>query len=177
MSVTAAEHKAKAPRKLNFAIIVCSTSRYKQVKSTGKVDDPSGDLIAQTLKQNGHDVVYRTIVPDQEVLIKQSVNEALESKKVDAVITCGGTGISPTDVTIETVKPILDKELTGFGEALRKLSYEQIGSAAVLTRAVAGVSNGKAVFCIPGSPQAVSLALEKLILLEAGHIIKHAREK
>ncbi len=177
MSETTAAHKAEAPKKLNFAIIVCSTSRYKQIKSTENINDPSGDLIAQILKQNGHDVVYRTIVSDQEVLIKQSVKEALESSQVNALITCGGTGISPTDVTIETVKPLLDKELNGFGEALRRLSYEQIGSAAVLTRAIAGVSNGKAVFCIPGSPQAVSLALEKLILIEAGHIIKHAREK
>lgn len=177
MSETAAAHKAEAPKKLSFAIVVCSTSRYEQVKSTGKVDDPSGDLIAQILKQNGHDVVYRTIVPDQDVLIKQSVKEALDASQADVVITCGGTGISPTDVTIETVKPLLDKELNGFGEALRRLSYEQIGSAAILTRALAGVSNGKAVFCLPGSPQAVSLALEKLILLEAGHIIKHARGK
>ncbi len=177
MSETAAEHKAEAPKKLSFAIIVCSTSRYEQVKSTGKVDDPSGDLIAKILKQNGHDVVYRTIVSDQEVLIKQSVKEALESSQADVVITCGGTGISPTDVTVETVKTLLDKELSGFGEALRRLSYEQIGSAAIITRALAGTSNGKAVFCIPGSPQAVSLALEKLILLEAGHIIKHARGK
>jgi len=177
MSETAAEHKAEAPKKLNFAIIVCSTSRYEQVKLTGKVDDPSGDLIAQILKQNGHDVVYRTIVPDQEVLIKQSVKEALESSQADAIITCGGTGISPTDVTIETVKRLLDKEISGFGETLRRLSYEQIGSASILTRAIAGTSNGKTVFCLPGSPQAVSLALEKLILPEAGHIIKHARGK
>jgi molybdenum cofactor biosynthesis protein B len=116
-------------------------------------------------------------VPDDRSLIERSVRRALRSRRVDAVITCGGTGIGPTDVTIETVQPLLEKELHGFGEIFRRLSYEEIGSAAILTRAIAGVSKGKAVFCIPGSPHAVSLAVEKLILPEAGHIIKHARER
>jgi molybdenum cofactor biosynthesis protein B len=116
------------------------------------------------------------MVPDEKFLIERSVIEALESRDVDAIISCGGTGISPKDVTIETIRPFLEKELHGFGEILRKISYEQIGSAAILTRAAAGVSKGKAVFCLPGSPQAVSLALERLILAEAGHIVKHARE-
>jgi len=176
MSETAAKHKAEAPKSLNFAVIVCSSSRYEKFKSTGKIDDPSGDLIAQILQKHGHVVVSRTIVPDEKLLIERSVGEALESRKVDVIISCGGTGISPMDVTIETVQPLLEKELHGFGEILRKISYEQIGSAAILTRAIAGVSKGKAVFCVPGSPQAVSLALERLILPEAGHIVKHARE-
>jgi len=176
MSETAARHKAEAPKRLNFAVIVCSSSRYEKFKSTGEVDDPSGDLIAQILQKHEHVVVSRTMVPDERLLIERSVGEALESRNVDVIISCGGTGISPTDVTIETIQPLLEKELHGFGEILRKISYEQIGSAAILTRAVAGVSKGKAVFCVPGSPQAVSLALERLILPEAGHIVKHARE-
>jgi molybdenum cofactor biosynthesis protein B len=176
MSETAAKHKAEAPKRLNFAIVICSTSRYKKFKSTGEVDDPSGDLIAEILRRHGHVVVSRTMIPDEKLLIERSVEEALESRNTDVIISCGGTGISPTDVTIETVQPLLEKELNGFGEILRKISYEQIGSAAVLTRAIAGVSKGKAVFCLPGSPQAVSLALERLILPEAGHIVKHARE-
>jgi len=177
MSETAAKHKAEAPKSLKFAIIVCSSSRYKKLKSDGKVDDPSGDLITRLLKQNGQTVTSKVIVPDDSSLIEQHVKGALNSKEVDAIITCGGTGISPTDVTIETVQPLLEKEIHGFGEILRKISHEEIGSAAILTRAIAGVSKGKAIFCIPGSPQAVSLALERLILPEAGHIIKHAREK
>ncbi len=176
MSETAAEHKAEAPKSLKFAVIVCSTSRYEKFKSTGKVDDPSGDLITQILQKHGHVVVSRTMVPDEKFLIERSVIEALESRDVDVIISCGGTGISPTDITIETIRPFIEKELQGFGEILRKISYEQIGSAAILTRTVAGVSKGKAVFCLPGSPQAVSLALERLILPEAGHIVKHVRE-
>jgi len=100
----------------------------------------------------------------------------LRSRKVDAIITCGGTGVGPKDLTIEAVRPLLDKEIRGFGEIFRHLSYEEIGSAAVLTNALAGVAGGKAIFCIPGSPQAASLAVEKLILPEAAHILKHTRE-
>ena len=177
MSETASQHKAKAPVSLNFAIIICSSSRYEKLKSGGKVDDPSGDLIVRVLRQHGHAVTLRTTVPDDKLLIEQCVKKALKSRKVDVIITCGGTGISPTDVTIETVQSLLEKEILGFGETLRKVSYEQVGSAAILTRAIAGVSKGKAIFCVPGSPQAVSLSLEKLILPEAGHIIMHAREK
>ncbi len=177
MSETAARHKAEAPKSLNFAVLICSTSRYAKLKSSGMVDDPSGDLIVQALHRRGHKVILRTLIPDDKHLIEESVKEALASGKVDVIITCGGTGISLTDVTIETVQPLLEKELQGFGELLRKISYDQIGSPAVLTRAIAGVSKGKAVFCVPGSPQAVSLALETLILAEAPHIIKHVREK
>ena len=177
MSETAAKHKAEAPKSLKFAIIVCSSSRYKKLKSNERVDDPSGDLIAQFLQEKGHAVTLRVLVPDDQFLIKQSIKKALKSEEVEAIITCGGTGISPTDITIETVQPLLEKEIQGFGEILRKISHEEIGSAAILTRAIAGVSKGKAIFCIPGSPQAVSIALERLILPETGHIIKHAREK
>jgi len=112
------------------------------------------------------------------VLIEKHVAKAIGSEGIDAIIVCGGTGISPKDVTIEAVRPLLIKTLPGFGELFRKLSFCEIGSAAVLTRALAGVADhGKAVFCIPGSPQAAKLALEKLILPEAGHILKHSREE
>jgi len=177
MSETARKHKAEAPTSLNFAVIVCSSSRYQALQLMKRVDDPSGDLIAETLQQHGHTVVFRKIVPDDKPTIEQNVKEALKLKTVDAVITCGGTGISSTDVTIEAVEPMLEKELPGFGEIFRRLSLEEIGSAALLSRAVAGVASGKAVFCVPGSPQAVRLCLERLILPEAGHILKHVRER
>ncbi|MFB0523317.1 MAG: molybdenum cofactor biosynthesis protein B [Candidatus Bathyarchaeia archaeon] len=177
MSATTRRHKAKASKSIGFAILVCSTSRYQDLKAGKRVADESGDQIAEALKKKGHTVASRAIVPDERRLIKRSLEEALKSKDVDAVVTCGGTGISPTDVTIETVEPLLEKRLEGFGEIFRWLSYREVGSAAVMTRAMAGVVNGKAVFCIPGSPQAVSLCLEKLILPEAAHIILHAREK
>ncbi len=175
MSEVTRRHKEKAPTKLGFAVIVCSTSRYKKLMAGEKVEDESGDLIAELLKQHGYTVIFRRIIPDDESLIKKNLKEALRLQNADAVILCGGTGISPTDVTIEIVKPLLKKELLGFGEIFRWLSYQAIGSAAVMTRAVAGVVEGKAVFCIPGSPQAVRLCLEKLIIPEVGHIVFHAR--
>jgi molybdenum cofactor biosynthesis protein B len=178
MSETARRHKAEAPKNLNFAVIICSSSRYQELKARKPVEDPSGDLIVENLQKAGHTVVFREIVPDDKVLIGKYVSKALGMEKVDAIILCGGTGISPKDVTIEAVRPLLVKTLPGFGELFRKLSFDEIGSAAVLSRALAGVADqGKPVFCIPGSPQAVGLVLEKLILPEAGHILKHAREK
>jgi molybdenum cofactor biosynthesis protein B len=176
MSETAAEHKAEAPKTLNFALMICSSSRYEKLQKGERFDDASGDLIVQTLKRYGHRVVSRKVLPDDRDNIQRVVMKALKSRKVDVVITCGGTGISMKDVTIEAVRPILDKEIEGFGEIFRYLSYEEIGSAAVLTRALAGVSAKKVIFCIPGSPQSVSIALEKIIIPEAGHILKHIRE-
>jgi molybdenum cofactor biosynthesis protein B len=170
-------HREKAPTRLGFSVIVCSTSRYHNREAGEKVKDESGDLIVKLLRQHGHSVVFRKVIPDDESVIRKELKESLRLQNVDAVIMCGGTGISPTDVTIETVKPLLKKELHGFGEIFRWLSYQTIGSAALMTRAVAGVVEGKAVFCIPGSPQAVRLCLEKLILPEVGHIILHARGK
>ncbi|UCE16938.1 MAG: molybdenum cofactor biosynthesis protein MoaB [Candidatus Bathyarchaeota archaeon] len=178
MSETSRKHKAEAPTSIGFAVIVCSSSRYRDIKAKKPVTDFSGDLIVGALQKAGHNVVFSEIVPDDKVLIGKYVSKALGSEKVNAIILCGGTGISPKDVTIEAVRPMLVKTLPGFGELFRKLSFDEIGSAAVLTRALAGVADqGKAVFSIPGSPQAVKLVLEKLILPEVGHILKHAREK
>ena len=176
MSKTAQEHKLLAPSQLNFAVFICSMSRYSGLKQGKKVEDPSGDLIVKYLEGGGHKVVLKKIISDNRVMIQRNVGRALESENVDAIITCGGTGISPSDVTIESVKPLLEKELDGFGEIFRRLSFDEIGSAAVLSRAIAGISKGKVIFCIPGSPQAVSLCLERLILPEASHILKHVRE-
>jgi len=177
MSETAAKHKAEAPKRLSFAVIICSTSRYKEFSETGRLNDPSGDLIVKTLRENGHRVTMRRIISDDKTQIQRTLMRALKSRKTDVIIISGGTGISPRDVTIEAVQPLLDKEIPGFGEIFRILSYEKIGSAAVLTRALAGVTKGKVTFCLPGSPQSVSLALEKIIIPEAGHIVKHAREE
>jgi len=175
MSETSRRHKEEAPKKLGFAVIVVSTSRSRDSEAGKHVRDESGDLIVELLKANGHDVFLRELIPDDRALIEASVRKALQSSKMDAVITCGGTGINPSDVTIETLEPLLDKQLPGFGEVFRWLSYGEIGSAAVMTRAVAGVAKHKVVFCLPGSPQAVRLCLERLILPEVGHIILHAR--
>jgi molybdenum cofactor biosynthesis protein B len=178
MSESSRKHKTEAPRKINFAVIVSSSSRYQKLKARQPCTDPSGDLIVELVKNAGYSVVSREILPDDRVLIGKYVSNAIGSEEVDAIIVCGGTGVSITDVTIETVRPLMIKTLPGFGELFRKLSFDEIGSAAIMTRALAGVTDqGKVVFCIPGSPQAVKLVMEKLILPETGHILKHAREE
>ena len=177
MSETSRKHKSEAPKKLNFAVIVSSSSRYQKLKAKEPFDDPSGDLIVELLQKAGYSVASRGILPDDRVLIGKYVGNAIGSNQVDAIIVCGGTGVSIKDVTIETVRPLMIKTLPGFGELFRKLSFDEIGSAAIMTRALAGVTDqGKAIFCIPGSPQAVKLVMEKLIIPETGHILKHARE-
>jgi len=169
-------HKAYAPKKLNFAVFICSTSRYQSMQKGEATTDVSGVTIEALLKKAGHEVLFRRVVSDDKVMIEHAVKSVLGNAGIDAAIFCGGTGITPTDVTIETVSPFLEKTLPGFGEIFRRLSYDNVGSAAVMSRAVAGVARGKALFCIPGSPQAVQVSVELLISPEAGHIVKHARE-
>lgn len=176
MSETAERHKREAPKKLGFAIFVCSSSRFREWQRKGRADDPSGDLILKLLEGAGHRVVLRSVLPDDGAVIRQGILKALGTEDVDAVITCGGTGVASKDVTVEALKPLLEKELPGFGELFRRLSYDEIGSAALMSRALAGVTKGKAVFVLPGSPQAVRLCVERLILPEAPHIVKHTRE-
>jgi molybdenum cofactor biosynthesis protein B len=176
VSESTKKHKATAPKQLNFGIFVCSTSRYQQLQKREKIDDVSGELIEALLKNAGHKVLFKKIIADDKVLIQGAVRSVLDSADLDVAVFCGGTGIAPSDVTIETVSPFLEKTLPGFGEIFRRLSYDKVGSAAVMSRAVAGVAKGKALFCIPGSPDAVRVSVEMLILPEAPHIVRHARE-
>jgi molybdenum cofactor biosynthesis protein B len=170
------KHKSEAPKKLKFGIFICSTSRHQGLKKGKRVKDPSGDLIESLLRNAGHKLAFRKTIPDDKPSIQEGMEHALDFAGVDAVVFCGGTGIAASDVTIESVSPFLEKVLPGFGEIFRRLSYDKIGSASVLSRAVAGVAKGKAFFCIPGSTDAVRLCFEKLILPESAHIVKHARE-
>jgi molybdenum cofactor biosynthesis protein B len=176
VSKSTKKHKAEAPEKLKFAIFICSTSRYQELKKGKRVKDASGDLIESLLRNAGHTASFRKIIPDDKASIEEGMQHVLNFADVDAVVFCGGTGVATVDVTVETVSPFLEKDLPGFGEIFRRLSYDRIGSAAVLSRAIAGVARGKAFFCIPGSTDAVRLVFEKLILPEAAHIVKHARE-
>jgi molybdenum cofactor biosynthesis protein B len=176
MSETSARHKLEAPKTLTFEIITVSTSRYKQLEEGKSALDKSGDLIESLLKKAGHLVAFRRTISDSKRMIEETMQSSLDSPDIDAFVFCGGTGIAPSDTTIEAVSPFLEKTLPGFGEIFRRLSFDEIGSAAILTRAIAGVARGKAFFCIPGSPQAAKLCVEKLILAEAGHVVKHARE-
>ena len=176
MSETTNKHKAEAPKTLNFAVLTFSTSRSKEFLETGHLDDPSGDLIFKKLRENGQRVTMRKLVNDDKNEIQRVILKALKSYKIDAIVTCGGTGITARDVTIESVQPLLEKEIPGFGEIFRTLSYQSIGSAALLSRAIAGVARRKVILCLPGSLQSISLALEHLIIPEVAHIVKHARE-
>jgi molybdenum cofactor biosynthesis protein B len=176
MSESTKQHKAHAPRSLSFAVFICSTSRYQQMQKGEEFTDVSGDAIELILKNGGHKVLYRRIVADDKDMIEHGVKSVLDNEGVDAAIFCGGTGITHSDVTIETVSPFFVKSLPGFGEFFRRLSYDSMGAAAITSRAAAGVARGKVLFCIPGSPDAVRISVERLISPESGHIVKHARE-
>ncbi|MGB9841587.1 MAG: MogA/MoaB family molybdenum cofactor biosynthesis protein, partial [Candidatus Bathyarchaeales archaeon] len=134
MSESTKQHKASAPRQLNFAVFVCSTSRYQQLQKGEKITDASGDAIVALLRNAGHNVMFKKIIADDTQMIKEAVEGVLRSAELDAAIFCGGTGIAPKDVTIETVSLFFEKTLPGFGEIFRRLSYEKIGSAAVMSR-------------------------------------------
>jgi molybdopterin adenylyltransferase len=169
-------HKAHAPRKVNFAVFICSTSRYEGMQKGEAATDASGDTIEALLKAAGHTVLFRRTVSDDKAMMEHAVKSVLDNAGVEAAIFCGGTGITHTDITIETVSPFFEKTLPGFGEFFRRISFDKMGSGAITTRATAGVANGKVLFCIPGSPDAARVAVELLISPEAGHIVKHARE-
>jgi molybdenum cofactor biosynthesis protein B len=156
------EHKAAAPSKVNCLVVTVSDSRTE-------VDDASGVLIQKLLKEHGHTVAaYRIVKDDPEI-----IREVIESPppEVEAIILTGGTGISSRDNTYEAVSGLLEKRIEGFGELFRYLSYEAIGSSAMLSRATAGSRKGRVLFSLPGSEDAVSLAMEKLILPELGHLV------
>lgn len=156
---------------------ICSTSRYQQIQNGKKdVSDIGGDTLVEILKKAQQNVLFKQIIADDKVLISDAVKEAVDMPSLDVVIFSGGTGITHSDVTIETVSPFFEKTLPGFGEFFRAISFSKVGSAAVLSRAIAGVAKGKVLFCIPGSPDAVKVAAEMLILPESPHIVKHARE-
>ncbi|MDH4225849.1 MAG: MogA/MoaB family molybdenum cofactor biosynthesis protein [Deltaproteobacteria bacterium] len=158
------DHKDQAPRSVSVALVTISDTRDEAA-------DTSGRLIKDMLKEAGHGVNQTHIVPDDPSRISRLLEELLASSSLQAVILNGGTGISHRDVTFDVINGILEKPLPGFGELFRALSYQEIGSAAMLSRATAGVRGGKVLFSIPGSRGAVRLAMEKLILPELGHIV------
>lgn len=162
------EHKSAAKDSIKCKIITVSDTRNKET-------DKSGKLIIQKLSKHKHQLADYEIVPDEKKEIQKSIEKGITDKMVDAIILNGGTGIAPRDVTIETVEAILEKEMVGFGEIFRMLSYtEDIGSAAILSRAIAGVSNQTVIFSIPGSSGAVTLAMDKLIIPELAHTVFEA---
>ena len=160
-------HRQAAPSSVATAIVTVSDTRTLET-------DTGGALVEEMLKAGGQEVALRRIVPDEPAAIRAALSECRSEKGVSAIIFTGGTGIAPRDVTPDTLEPELDRVIPGFGEIFRMLSYEEIGSAALLSRATAGLVEGKVVFVIPGSRGAVRLAMEKLILPELGHLAGEA---
>jgi len=163
MSVSS--HRAASPAATTCAVLTVSDTRSADT-------DTSGRAIADLLAAAGHTVASRTIVRDEPTEITRAVRELVGHDDVQAIVTTGGTGLSERDATVEALRPMFDREIEGFGELFRMLSYEQVGPAAMLSRAAAGVISGRAVFLLPGSEKAVRLAVEKLILPELGHIVR-----
>lgn len=162
------EHRALAPTQLGVAALTISDSRKAG-------DDAGGRTIRDTAERAGHWLVEARMVRDAVPEIRAAVRELLAVPEVDVVVTTGGTGLSPRDLTLEALAPLFERPVEGFGELFRMLSYRQVGPAAMLSRAAAGVIGGKAVFALPGSPSAVALAMEELILPEAAHLVAQAR--
>ena len=156
------DHHKHARTNLKVGIITASDSRTPET-------DESGNLIRTMLKAAGHSVDYYEILPDDGEQISAALVSSLEN--LDAIIVNGGTGITARDGTTEVVKALLDKELEGFGELFRMLSFQEIGPAAMMSRAIAGVRHGKFIAALPGSPDACRLAMEKLLIPELGHIM------
>lgn len=163
------EHKKNSPGKLNIGILSISSTR-------SLADDKSGKWIYTRAVKEGHQVVCHKVVPDQADIISDEVASMLTNLSPHAILLTGGTGISKKDVTIEAVKPMFQKELSAFGVIFAQLSFEEIDSASILSRATAGIINDTIVFCIPGSIKACKLACKALIFPELGHIMKHIQD-
>ena len=170
-------HKTGESKHYEIIIISISTSRfmkYGSVKTPEEAEDISGRIIIDLFENAGHKLNSYTLISDEGRVITRSVKEQVNAANV--IITTGGTGLAPRDVTIEAVQPLFQKELPGFGELFRLISYEQIGSSAMLTRASSGIIDNTVIFCLPGSPNAVKLAIEALILPELQHVLLHVSE-
>lgn len=161
------KHKSAAPKSLDYGIITISDSCHK-----GVAEDKSGKYIAEKLSENNR-VIKTIIVPDEKELIEKAVFDMLE--QVECIVTTGGTGITKRDVTIQTIRPHFDKEIPGFGEIFRHLSYKEIGFPGIISGAIAGIIDGKIIFCLPGSLNAAKLGTD-IIVSEAAHMIKHLRD-
>jgi molybdenum cofactor biosynthesis protein B len=163
------EHKQLAPKAVRCFVITVSDTRTAST-------DTSGRAIDELLTAAGHHVLDHVIVKDEAVLVRSTIERQLASTDVDAIITTGGTGITSRDTTFEVVHALLEKRLDGFGELFRMLSYQQIGAAAMMSRATAGLAVGHIVVALPGSEAAVRLAMERLVLPELGHLVQQARK-
>jgi molybdenum cofactor biosynthesis protein B len=149
---------------VGFGVLTVSSSRTLE-------DDPSGDALAAAVEDGGHSVAARALVGDDERTIRRQVEALLDHEAVEAVVTTGGTGVTPDDVTVEAVRPLFDRELPGFGERFRARSVEEVGPHAMVTRATAGIADRVPVFCLPGSEQAAAFGAAELIVPIVGHVV------
>ena len=163
------EHKKGAPKKVKVGIISVSTTRTLD-------EDKSGLWIHKRAQKEGHDVVFHQVIPDDAETIRQTILDAMSDHEPQILLLTGGTGIGQKDVTIEAVLPMFEKELTAFGPLFAQLSFEEIDSAALLSRATAGLVGNMILFCMPGSLKACKLACKILIFPELGHLVKHVLE-
>src|SRR5262249_44028853 len=159
------EHRATAPQSIGCFVLTISDSKTPE-------PDTSGILIRELLSGAGHTLVGHAIVRDEPTEVTAVIRKGCENAALQAFVLTGGTGVTSRDSTFEAVEALLDKRLTGFGELFRVLSYQEIGAAAMLSRAQAGVVSRRALFSLPGSPNACRLALEKLIIPELGHLLR-----
>ena len=162
------EHKSHAPVAVSCFVLTVSDTRTSE-------NDTGGQAIRDLLEMSGHTISGHAIVRDDPDAVTNTVGDCLNDAATQVIITTGGTGITSRDGTFEAIDRLLEKRLTGFGELFRMLSYEQIGAAAMMSRATAGRARGKAIFVLPGSPAAVRLAMTKLILPELGHVVQQLR--
>ena len=164
-----ADHKAAGPTTVRVFVLTISDTRTEQT-------DTGGRAIVDMLTSAGHHVAAKVIVKDEPMRVAQSVREQANGGKVDVIVTTGGTGITSRDSTFEAIDGLLEKRLPGFGELFRLLSYQDIGSAAMMSRACAGTLGQAVIVALPGSEKAVRLAMTKLLLPEIGHLVQQARK-
>ena len=164
------QHRKHGLRSVRCAVVTVSDSRTPST-------DAGGDLLVELFEGAGHTIGLRALHPDEPAVVRAAVEQAIASGTVDAVVTTGGTGLGVRDSTYEAIESLLEKQLPGFGELFRSLSYAEIGAAAMLSRATAGVCRGCIIIALPGSPDAVRLAMNKLILPELGHMVGVARHR
>jgi molybdopterin adenylyltransferase len=162
------QHRRESPSVLRFAVITISDTRDAST-------DRGGAYLIEALQSAGHAVSSRVIVRDERSEIEREVRRAVALPDVDLVLATGGTGIAPRDVTAPTLEALFESSIPGFGELFRWLSFREIGSAAILSRATAGILAGKVVIALPGSPRALELAMKEIILKEAGHLVSQTR--
>ncbi|MCQ8904471.1 MAG: molybdenum cofactor biosynthesis protein MoaB [Methanothermobacter sp.] len=169
------EHRTSAPVDITCGVITLSDSKYREFQETGEIpeSDISGRLLVDALSRD-YTVLEYTVIPDDGKMLMSAIHEMID-EGVSVIFTTGGTGIGSRDITVETLREIFEKELDGFGEIFRYLSFKELGAGAILSRATAGVYRGTLIFALPGSPNAVKLGIE-IVASEIGHLVKHLRE-